>query len=466
MNKLERWELYLLGAILLAALALRCGFVSSHQYIFDDSRDYLALAGTILSGQDYQVHGLYATRMPGYPVLLAGLLWLRPSFAFILYAQAIIGGLSCGVLYLIGRRLSPWIGLIGAALLAVDPLQIGFCAAILTEIPFTLVLLVTLWLLTRLLTDRQLIGWPLLGLVWGVAIYLRAAAFWLIWPLGLTVVVAWVVLSVRQDGLRWHATLRRGLMGFLFAWVVVLATLYPWNVRNTARFGPHHWLTTLEGISLYEAVYPQADGGPRQDKILVPPALAAPLDDGGVGEVKGVSEAQLNDEWMTQAKTCLWQEPGRMLHLAFVKIGRTWSPLFHAGQDGGPDAGFQNAPVQGVLASWSVLTYLLAIVGMALVYTRNATPVTRASRPPSDASGAPTHPPARTAETPALRQDGVYLGLLILLPIVYFTLLHAVFIGSVRYRVPVLPLVDLLAALGIVGLWQALRRRGPDSPTK
>jgi hypothetical protein len=49
--------------------------------------------------------------------------------------------------------------------------------------------------------------------------------------------------------------------------------------------------------------------------------------------------------------------------------------------------------------------------------------------------------------------------ILLLIPIVYFTAVHALFLGSVRYRTPLMPLVCLLAAHGIV---QALKwpRRG------
>lgn len=34
--------------------------------------------------------------------------------------------------------------------------------------------------------------------------------------------------------------------------------------------------------------------------------------------------------------------------------------------------------------------------------------------------------------------------------VAYFTVVHALFLGSVRYRVPLMPLVDLAAAVGAV----------------
>jgi hypothetical protein len=45
-----------------------------------------------------------------------------------------------------------------------------------------------------------------------------------------------------------------------------------------------------------------------------------------------------------------------------------------------------------------------------------------------------------------MRRD---LLLLLLIPIAYFTAVHALFLGSVRYRTPLMPLVCLLAAHAI-----------------
>ena len=45
------------------------------------------------------------------------------------------------------------------------------------------------------------------------------------------------------------------------------------------------------------------------------------------------------------------------------------------------------------------------------------------------------------------------VGLILVLPVVYHSALHTVFVGSIRYRIAVMPLVMVLAARGAVAAW-------------
>ena len=53
---------------------------------------------------------------------------------------------------------------------------------------------------------------------------------------------------------------------------------------------------------------------------------------------------------------------------------------------------------------------------------------------------------------------------LLLIPILYFTAVHALYLGSVRYRVPLMPIVCLFAAEGIMQLVKPRRGGKPPAP--
>jgi hypothetical protein len=56
------------------------------------------------------------------------------------------------------------------------------------------------------------------------------------------------------------------------------------------------------------------------------------------------------------------------------------------------------------------------------------------------------------AWTLSRRPAGGWLTALLLLPAAYVTLLHAFFVGSVRYRLPAMPMFAILAAVAIATL--------------
>ena len=49
--------------------------------------------------------------------------------------------------------------------------------------------------------------------------------------------------------------------------------------------------------------------------------------------------------------------------------------------------------------------------------------------------------------------------LLLVLPAVYFSAVHSVFVGSVRYRLTTMPLLEILAAVAWIALWDRFARR-------
>jgi hypothetical protein len=198
-----------------------------------------------------------------------------------------------------------------------------------------------------------------------------------------------------------RALARRAAAAAMMVLMVVVGLL-PWAARNRAVTGDWVWLTTRGGISLYDGLGPRATGASDLSYTKTMP------------EVQGLSEV----EWDRYFKDRAWAEaksdPGRVVCLAWKKLVRTWSPRPNV-------KAYRQGAVATVSAAWMVSLIVLAVLG---VWSR--------------------------------RRAMAAWGLM-LLPVVVFTVLHMVFVGSVRYRVPTMPLVMVLAATGLAWLVERWR---------
>lgn len=391
---LTREQRRLLGVVLVAAFVLRLAVALAHPFYFPDSKDYAALGSAIAAGRVYRVNGLYATRMPGYPAYVAIFFWLfGAQRKVVLASQALCGAAGVFLTFLLARPQGVRVALLAAALVAFDPLLIAFSAALLTEVPFLMFFLGGLCLAWKIASApagafpwRYWLGF---AVCWIAAVYLRPSVL-----LCLPLVWAWIVICC--PGRR-----KRALAGVTLAAAALFLSLLPWWYRNYQLFHDNFFrISTLEGKSLYESVYPGATGGPRQSDIPLLPGMMH------------LNEGQRDAVWTRRAINDMVAAPWRMVRLAFVKAARTWSPWLHAKHYRG---WWYNVP----MALWYVAVYVLAGIGLWKA-----------------------------------RPGWSWRGLL-LIPILYFTLLHSVFLGSVRYRVPLMPIVEIFAATGAV--WTARR---------
>ncbi|MCA9256844.1 MAG: hypothetical protein KDA33_14445, partial [Phycisphaerales bacterium] len=142
---------------------------------------------------------------------------------------------------------------------------------------------------------------------------------------------------------------------------------------------------------------PWADGAPGMDRIRYPQTPE------GANEV--VRDRIYRDAAITWARA----HPGDVISLAWRKLARTWSITINA-------AAFQSGFY--ALVCWLSVApiFLLAIIGIWRI-----------------------------------RRHASILCLL-LLPAAYFTLVHMVFVGSVRYRLPATPFLFILAAIPLAGV--------------
>ncbi|HPD16296.1 MAG TPA: glycosyltransferase family 39 protein [Planctomycetota bacterium] len=191
---------------------------------------------------------------------------------------------------------------------------------------------------------------------------------------------------------------------------VFALTLTPWVARNWSASDGHLVVTTLRvGPSLYEGLNEDADGGPMMDRIN--------WDEG----TAGMSEYERSRHWRDLALRYAREHPDRVLGLAVVKLGRFWNVVPNLGQ-------LRGAAPCVVFGAPYVLVMALAVAGLLV----------------------------------SRRGD---VALILLLPVVYYCLVHTVFVGSIRYREALMPLLIVMAARGIVAAWARLKSRGNSATT-
>ena len=425
--------------IFVLALVLRAGWVvvrwqtRGPQLEFPDEQIHWQLARNLATrGQLVTDDGRWASRMPGYPLFLLPFAWLgaRGILAAQL-AQAVLSAATAALAAAFvrshaaardsargkvgtgedgkgitaagrggqpppaghgadaGITLARRLALITGLLVAVDPYAIFFSALLLTEVLFTFEVVLLVVSAASWLQRPGRLSAAGVALCGTAAILTRpSAAGW--------VVLLWVMLLGFK---RFHPA---GWRLVAISALTLAAALVPWALRNRAVIGAPAWLSTNGGVTLYDAVGPQATGASDQSFLQRMPELAQ------------MTEPQRDRYLYKRAIEQIRRDPLRIVRLAWVKFCRTWNPLPNA-------PGYRRSPRAWVLAAYTVVLLILAAVGVG--FWRRC--------------------PATLA--------------LILLPIVYFTILHSIFIGSVRYRVPLMPLLAMLAAGGACVL---LARRG------
>jgi hypothetical protein len=276
--------------------------------------------------------------------------------------------------------------------------MVAFTPLILSETLFALCLLGSLWSMTRLARRHSTPGghettsaprWggrdAWLALLVGalVGVACYVRPSWLL--AGPLFGAALVIASTRRGVAAWHAVLVvAGLLGVLL----------PWGIRN-ARTTGHFVLTTLwVGPSLYDGLNPAATGDSDMSFF----------DRDNVMGAQGMTEYEMDRYYRRAAWEFVRDNPGRAWTLALVKLGRYWNAWPNAAQ-------FDHWAVRAAYGVFCVPAALAALAGVWRQRTRFWT-------------------------------LSLTLG-----PILYFAAIHAVFVSSLRYRLPAeYPLLVLSAA--------------------
>ncbi len=421
----RRWKPLVL-ALMIVALLLRivaANLVERHvqnagrQFLIEgDANGYWELAEKLASGQEYAIHQppRYVLRMPGFPLLLAASIKV---FGNSVYAArivlAVIGTACCWLTYCLGRQIHMRrTGFWAALYVAVNPLQIGNSVLILSESLFTFWMLLSLLAMVKLIDGFSQSVPSSSSDTDGARLYASRSV-----PAqaGLVGVLIGAAVLVRPGFLPWlvismfgvFSLLRRtmavrgiAVVSIFFGCILVLT---PWAVRNKSVTG--HWVFTSlwSGPSLYDGWNPSATGA--SDMRF--------FDEENVMVNKRLSEFAMNEHYKQRAFEFARANPARVLQLALFKAGRFLSPVPNSVSAAG-------WVVKAACVVFWVVLFGLTAVGLV-----------------------------------SRQWDGV--GILTTIgPLLLFLLVHMVFVGSVRYRLPVEFPLAVLAANG--WRWLVLKR--------
>lgn len=407
-----------LALVLIVAFAVRLGGAwwwqsrLSGQFAFGDSQSYWVLGQAIAQGQPFAHLSpeVKVFRTPGYPLLLTPIFALAGPEPSVMWARAI--SVVCGVLavaavWRLGKELfGASAGLLAATIAAFYPGAIATSVLVLSEAPFCPLMLaqLLLWIAAWKAATAKRAGILAFtaGVVAGLATLVRPS--WLLFT-PFAVFLALLVSPSRRRHLGLGVALMAGLV----------TAMLPWWIRNAQVTG-HFVPTTLQvGASLYDGWNPKANGS--SNMYFVPafdeaetrePAAAG-------GSPSDTFEYRLDRRLSAAAVAWARSHPGVVLQLAWVKFLRMWNFW----------------PNEPSLSAWPIrLAVALTYLPVLVLAVFGAWKTIRAGWP----------------------------YVLCWLPAVYFTLLHVIFVSSIRYRQPPMLLLIVLAA-GFVAKKYAVRSR-------
>jgi 4-amino-4-deoxy-L-arabinose transferase-like glycosyltransferase len=331
-------------------------------------------------------------------------------------AQAAIDTSTALAVYLLARRWLPGGGaLFAGALVALNPFLIYFTALVLTETIFTAMLAWGMLLLAGRAeassssgdgaTWRSTMRWLGGGMILALAVLVRQSG------IGLPVVMGIGAAFVnRERGGPYHR--RWPLPVGATMLLLTLLVLLPWAYRNFRVLGEWVWTTTNGGITLYDGFNPDATGASDQTFVVLMP------------ELRAMTETARSQHLSDLAKDYVRRQPLRAVELAVIKVGRTWSPV----------------PLSVEYGSWKHRA-----VGLLYAVPLDVLVVIGLFRSPRRGGALPW-------------AAKVFL----LLPAIYFTAVHMLSVGSLRYRIPAEPPMAVIAAsaavLPGVGGWKRASR--------
>lgn len=406
-----------LAVRLAAAFWWQARLPDEQAFAFPDSDSYWTLGERIAHRETYEFAGALAFRAPGYPVALAPLFVAFGDRPPVLAAR--VGGALLGVAAVIGIGYIAWklfdqrTGLLAALFCALYPGAVAMSILVLSEALFCPLMVgqMLLWRCAWKAGSARTM-WTLASAAGAVAALatLTRPSWLLLTPLAILLGIA-----------AWPPRSRQVKIGAAML-AAMLLTMLPWWIRNAYVLGAFVPTTTQVGASLYDGLHPGATGA--SDMSFAPRVSETfreskenTRSETATLETSSAWEVELNRHFADEAIAWARHNPSAASKLAAIKFARTWNIWPN-------EASLRSTPMRLLVAVGFVPILIAALCG-AWRFARRGWPY-----------------------------------VLCLLPAAYFTMLHMVFVGSIRYRQPPMLLLIVLAA-GWVATLKA-RRPGKD----
>lgn len=425
-------------------------------FFFGDSDSYWRLGRALAFNLPYEFDDerhWQIFRTPGYPAILTPLFWIfgenPPTIAARLLG-AFFGTVNVGLVGIFSLLLfspppskSQWISPLAGIFAAFEPTMVFQSVLILSEETFltfsllqylcALSLARTLGLLPFPTRDMRIfpqehtyLEWKslhpitltkiffmafLLGLSTAITVYIRPS--WILFlPFAFFAIVVFrfLVGNVHEleDYFYTHYEISFSWVKFLFATTVTSAVFFailsPWIVRNyhlTKQIIP----TSLQmGASLYDGLNPTATGASNMQFV----DEFRRLEERSPSNNPNLHfEVRLNERMKKAALTWSYSHPRDVIRLAIIKITHLWAPFPR-------EKTFSKPLIKVCLAVSFLPIFVLGLISAFISLLRHAT------------------------------------SWVLLLPALYVTILHSIFVSSIRYRTPVLYGFLILSAYLVV----------------
>ena len=373
------------------------GLAVQNRIMATDENIYIGLANNILTGKGYSLDGINPTgeRVPLYPVFLSIVFFLGGEY----YIVARI------IQTVIGAASCCMIYLLGKEIFSTG---VGIIAASIAIFYYPFIQMPA-YLVTETLSIFLLlfsfwwfakfkeIYFPWGFIICGILFGLTGLARSTVFVFYLILPLIIVITSLnKKEGLK-QAT-----------WIIVgiALTLFPWTLRNYSHFHKFIPMSTRAGFVLYQGNNPMATGDsggwwPMGKEYIIP------------NEVSLMTELERNSYFGEEATRFIKNNPGKFFRLFFKKISNMWRPYY---------TGTSQLSKTVMIFSY-IPVMILGISGMFLSYK-------------------------------SWRKTFIFIVF-----ILYYVLVHAVLVATIRYRWLTMPFFFIFAGFTVNHILQKFKHK-------